>query len=820
MTLRIPRWLSAVLTSAALVAAITAVIALLDPRVPALGLGVLYLFAVVPIAIVHGPAVAGVVSVASIAAFNYFFLPPHHSLDPGASQQREVLAALLVSSLVIGQLAARSQREARRSARLADEQAALRRVATLVARGVPAPDVFAAVAREVGLLLGVEWTHMARYEPDGASVGVAGWSPAGDGIPVGTRVELEGESVGASVLRTGRPARLHDYEQASGQAAALGRERGLRASVGAPIVVDQRLWGVMMAASKGDGPLPADAESRIAAFTELVATAILNTEARAQVGRLADEQAALRRVATLVAQAVAPGELFRAVTEEAGTLLGADLAATVRRDPDHTLTVVATWSAAGEHPEVGARWPIEEGDLATTVWRTRRPARMDARRGVPERLAAVREELGIRSSVASPIVVEGRPWGGLVVHSKQTEPLPADTESRLENFTELVATAMSNAGVRAEVQRLAEEQAALRRVATLVARESPPAEVFAAVATELSRLLDVDGTGVFRYEDGTTVTVLANSNELDPPVAVGGRRTLDGDNVAGRVLRTGRPARIEDYAHVDGALAADAREHGLRSGAGAPILVEGRIWGVIVASSREPRLPAGTEERMGQFTELVATAISNVEARRELAASRARIVAAADDERRRVIRDLHDGAQQRLVHAIITLKLARRALEKDQEEGPALVGEALEQAQRANVELRELAHGILPAVLTQGGLRAGVDALASRTPVPVDIDVSVGRLPTAIEATAYFVVAEALTNVAKHARARHAEVMARIEDGTLGIQVRDDGVGGAWRGGTGLMGLADRLAALDGELRIDSPSNGGTVVAAAIPLPG
>jgi signal transduction histidine kinase len=231
-------------------------------------------------------------------------------------------------------------------------------------------------------------------------------------------------------------------------------------------------------------------------------------------------------------------------------------------------------------------------------------------------------------------------------------------------------------------------------------------------------------------------------------------------------------------------------------------------------------LPAGTEERIGQFTELVATAISNVEARRELAASRARIVVAADDERRRVIRDLHDGAQQRLVHAIITLKLARRALEKDQEEGPALVGEALEQAQRANVELRELAHGILPAVLTQGGLRAGVDALASRTPVPVDIDVSVGRLPTAIEATAYFVVAEALTNVAKHARARHAEVMARIEDGTLGIQVRDDGVGGARRGGTGLMGLADRLAALDGELRIDSPASGGTVVAAAIPLPG
>jgi signal transduction histidine kinase len=648
----IPRWLSAALTSVALVAAITAVIALLDPRVPALGLGVLYLFAVVPIALVYGPAVAGVVSVASIAAFNYFFLPPRHSLDPGASQQREVLAALLVSSLVISQLAARSQREARRSA------------------------------------------------------------------------------------------------------------------------------------------------------------------------RLADEQAALRRVATLVAQAVPPNELFAAATEEAARLLGADLAAMSRYETDHTLTVVATWAAAGERPEMEARWPIEEGDLATTVLRTGRPARMEAHGGIPERHAVIREELGIRSSVACPIVVEGRPWGVLVVGSKQAEPLPADTESRLENFSELVATAMSNAQVRAEVQRLADEQAALRRVATLVARESPPAGVFAAVADELSRLLRIDETAVFRYEDGKSVTVVANSNEVDPPVPLGGRRTLEGDNVAGRVQRTGRPARIDDYAQLDGALAADARGCGLRSGAGAPIHLEGRLWGVIVAGSRQPRLPAGTEERIGQFADLVATAISNGEARRELAASRARIVAATDDERRRVVRDLHDGAQQRLVHTIITLKLARRALELRQDSAPALVGDALHQAERANDELRELAHGILPGVLARGGLRGGVLALASRTPVPVEIDVSVGRLPTAVEATAYFVVAEALTNVAKHARAERAEVVARIEDGTLAVHVRDDGVGGATRGGSGLVGLADRLAALDGELQIESPAGGGTLVAAAIPLPG
>ena len=181
----------------------------------------------------------------------------------------------------------------------------------------------------------------------------------------------------------------------------------------------------------------------------------------------------------------------------------------------------------------------------------------------------------------------------------------------------------------------------------------------------------------------------------------------------------------------------------------------------------EHPLPPDSEAQLASFTELVATAIANAEAQTELAASRARIVAATDAERRRVVRDLHDGAQQRLVHTIITLKLARRALENGHDDTPALLTEALENAERATAELRELAHGILPDVLTHGGLRAGVDTLASRMTMPVAIDVSVGRLPAAVEATAYFLISEALTNIAKHARARHAEVTVRIEDGTL-----------------------------------------------------
>ena len=240
--------------------------------------------------------------------------------------------------------------------------------------------------------------------------------------------------------------------------------------------------------------------------------------------------------------------------------------------------------------------------------------------------------------------------------------------------------------------------------------------------------------------------------------------------------------------------------------------------GTMAAGDLSVRLPGTSPAEIGAleraFNSMGGALSQNVE---ELTASRARVVAATDEERRRVVRDLHDGAQQRLVQTIVTLKLA---LQPDREPACELVAEALEQAERANVELRELAHGILPAVLTRGGLSAGLDGLASRTPVPVEIDVSVGRLPNAIEATAYFIVAEALTNVAKHAHAGHAEVTARIQDGTLLVQVRDDGVGGARPDGSGLVGLADRLAALDGRLRIDSPPDGGTLLAATIPLPG
>jgi PAS domain S-box-containing protein len=372
----------------------------------------------------------------------------------------------------------------------------------------------------------------------------------------------------------------------------------------------------------------------------------------------------------------------------------------------------------------------------------------------------------------------------------------------------------------AELKRLADEQAALRRVATLVVRGVPAAEVFSAVSEELERLFEAQATTIGRLEPDGTMAVVASTGSATNAMPVGSRVDLQSGMVLAKVMRTGRAARVDDYSRASGFLRQVTRQTGIRCSVAVPIMVEGSLWGSMGAATVRPQFPADTEQRIAEFTELVGTAISNVQARSDLAASRARIVAAADEERRQVVRDLHDGAQQRLVHTIITLKLARKALPPNQEAASELLSEALEHAERANVELRELAHGILPVVLTQGGLRAAVGPLASQTPVPVEVDVSVDRLPAPVEATAYFMVAEALTNIAKHARAESAAVMARVEDGILRLEVRDDGVGGARTDGSGLVGLADRLAVLGGRLRVESPADGGTLVTADIPLHG
>jgi signal transduction histidine kinase len=537
---------------------------------------------------------------------------------------------------------------------LAEEQAALRRVATLVARGVPPDEVFAAVTEEVGRMLSAEYAHLGRYESDGAFAVVA--ASGGTGVlPVGTRLAVGGRNVGTLVFETARPARIDSYAGASGPLAVAARGRGVRSSVGTPIIVEGRLWGVMVVGSTQNQPLPADTEARLASFTELLATAIANAENGASLARLAEEQAALHRVATLVARGAPPEKLFAAVTEEVGRLLGTQLAGMARFESNDTLTVLATWAAEGEHPLVRGPWPLDGDDLGSRISRTGRPVRIDSYHGLPGPIAAfVRDELGISSSVGSPIVVEGRLWGALFVHCKHThEPLPRDTESRLTGFTELVATAIANAGSRAE-----------------------------------------------------------------------------------------------------------------------------------------------------------------------LMASRARVVAAADETRRRIERDLHDGVQQRLVSLGLELRAAQATV-------PAQLGEfegALAQVARGLgsvfEELREISHGIHPAILSQGGLGAALKVLCRRSAVPVELDLRVGRrLPAPVEVAVYYVVSEGLTNAAKHAHASVVGVDLDTHDAVVRLAIRDDGIGGADPGqGSGLIGLSDRIHALGGTLEITSPTGKGTTLLIEIPL--
>jgi signal transduction histidine kinase len=275
------------------------------------------------------------------------------------------------------------------------------------------------------------------------------------------------------------------------------------------------------------------------------------------------------------------------------------------------------------------------------------------------------------------------------------------------------------------------------------------------------------------------------------------------------------------YRTASGPIADYLRRMGNRSALASPIIVEDRLWGALVASTRREPLAADTEGRMANFAELVGIVIANAESRAELSDSRARVVAAGDEARRRIQRDLHDGAQQRLLSTVVALKLAQREL--DSAPGPAveLVDEALAHAESAKAELRELAHGILPRALARGGLRAGISALVSRVHLPVSVEVTAERLPEALEATAYFIVAEALTNTLKHARASSAQIAAAVDGSVLRLAVRDDGVGGARsHGSSGLLGLRDRAAALNGELHIESPPGEGTVVAATLLIPG
>jgi signal transduction histidine kinase len=536
---------------------------------------------------------------------------------------------------------------------------------------------------------------------------------------------------------------------------------------------------------------------------------------------LADEQAALRRVATLVARGAAPQELFAAAVEEVGRLLPVDLVGMGRYESDYTQTIIASWGKAVEHFPVGFRPKLGGHNLVTVVLETGRPARMDSYVDASGAVGSAARDSGFRSSVGTPIIVEGRVWGVVIAGSSAEEPLPADTEARLAQFTELLATAIANAESRAGLARLAEEQAALRRLATLVAGGALPAEVFAGAVQEVARLLPVAYAHMGRYEPDGVLTIVATSGGVVDELPVGTRLMVEDTNLARLVFETGRPARLDDYPEVSGPLGDIARKREIRSSVATPVIVEGQLWGVMAAGTMlGERVPPDIEARLGEFTELLATAIANADSRAALAASRARLVAAADETRRRIERDLHDGIQQRLVSLGLELRAAQATVPPEHGELELELARIADGLATVFEELREISRGIHPAVLSERGLVPALRALGRRSAVPVELDLHAERrFPDHVEAAAYYVVSEALTNAVKHAHASMVHVALDVPEATVRLAIHDDGVGGADPAqGSGLIGISDRIEALGGTLQVTSPAGSGTMLLIGIPL--
>jgi signal transduction histidine kinase len=367
---------------------------------------------------------------------------------------------------------------------------------------------------------------------------------------------------------------------------------------------------------------------------------------------------------------------------------------------------------------------------------------------------------------------------------------------------------------------LAEEQAALRRVATLVASMPAPDRVFHAVAEEAGRLLDARTAVSVRFGEQGGVVVGCWDEEDAAGLELGTFVPYSDPEVP--VYRASQQGgRVGDYTDIPGEAARMTREAGYRSSVVAPIVAGGRTWGALFVFSTQPHhFGPDAERRLAGFTELVGLALESVEAYDQLRASRTRIVEAGLGERRRLERNLHDGAQQRLVSLSLQLRLAQRALRDDPHRAEELLAGAGDELSLALEELRELARGLHPAVLTDRGLEAALASLADRAPFPVEIaGASAERFDEAVEAALYYVVAESLTNAAKYADASHARVEMSTADDVIAVAVHDDGRGGAKLGaGSGLRGLADRVEALGGRLDVRSPVGAGTVVRAQLPL--
>jgi PAS domain S-box-containing protein len=440
------------------------------------------------------------------------------------------------------------------------------------------------------------------------------------------------------------------------------------------------------------------------------------------------------------------------------------------------------WSARTSSPQVG-HWLTKDGNRRLIAW-SNRP--MLAEDGTQASLVTT----GIDLTDRAPRHESGE-WA-----------LPVDPGSKL-----------------AEISRLATEQRALRRVATLVASEVSPERVFMAVSEECARVLEVNASVVVRYEGDGSATIVGRHNRDGIDVfQLGAVLSPEIHSALGKVRRSEAPARVDDWGVLTGQTAEAMFRGGYRSTAAAPIVVAGLLWGAVAIGSEDP-LPPETENRLGAFCEMVSLAVASAQAHEDLIASRARLVKVGDEQRRRLERNLHDGAQQSLVSVALKLRLVRTRLTADPSAAVRLLDDAMRELDTGLEELREIARGIHPAILSERGLRPALEALTERLLLPVAIDIPDERLPQHSEATAYYILTEALTNVVKHASASSARVSVRREGSVLRCEVADNGRGGADpMSGTGILGLRDRAEAAGGTLSVVSPPGRGTVVAAAVPL--
>jgi signal transduction histidine kinase len=707
---------------------------------------------------------------------------PRDGSRVGAASLVDDVAAL-VALAVARASATRSLR------RLSGELASLRHVATLVAEGSSASDLFATersspsdLFAAVVQAIDVDAICVLRIDEDRLATVIASLNAST--FAVASRWALDEAGLIASVVAAGCPVRIDDVSTLDGVMGIALRDSGIHSAVGAPIVVNGAVWGVIWVGSRRSEPLPGATEMRLRDFTELAAVGVANAESRTHLRRQADAEAALRRVAVLTAEGASLTELLDVIAAEAARILEGATVAIVQYEGREFHVV-----AAHNVPilEVGSTWPIEESSFAAAVRETRTAVRIDDVAGAVGVFAEAARTAEMASILGAPIVVDRTAWGMIVVgYRRRAEPLPAFTgwytsrqvsssmsireiESRLASFSELIATAISRAQAQSELHALVREQAALQRVATLVARETDAPSVFEAVCAEAGALLGA-----------VSVTLSADSE----PAA----HWKDGDCATA-------------------------------SSAEATVFVEGRRWGALVAGFPAP-VPAAAEQRLERFAELIAITVANATARSELIASRVRLIEAGDEARRRIERDLHDGTQARLVALGLHLRKLRADIPAAEQAAHAGLEQVERELKAVIEEVQELSRGVHPAQLANGGLPPSLRALARRSPIPAEVAIDVAhRLPASVETAIYYVVSEAMTNAIKHSRATVLSVTVVADSSAVSATIADDGVGGAEVGlGSGLTGLSDRVAALSGRFSVVSPRGGGTTISVELPV--